>query len=650
MHHVLLIIFTHFIKHILGVWQVSNQELSRWNKRMAGGIYDDTIYLIGGAVIPKGVRAYQWTTETFLIDHNPLDTNIEGYGQYYTQHQHIVYMIVPQADYIATYNMQTNEFISNLVQIPISVSKFACLASQNQTLYVVGGADADENALNQLQILSVSTLQWTTDAPVMNEARGQLSCIVTNNYLWAFGGDFEDTFHITNERIHIPDIMQNSWNYVDEFLTDLAITRCISWNNIIYIIGGWSWNNDYHDTVYKMDVFNGSIISVDHLPFVSFESTPIIANAVLYVFGGLDDNGSGINNVLYLNLPTIHPSADSTRSPSKQPSHMPTSFPTVPTRMPTIAPTYGSTVSTSPPTLTGVLTPDPSHYPTTAHIVIYTISIVFHSCEQENEAPACGINQTTITGEVNAVIVAYIDYDTKILSSDIINNEVVMVLSIGMDEYNSSIGERMSDRIENELEDKYGDGIDVTVKETNGEDDTEPSKDNDSWTWSVIISVVIGAVIVAMVYCFRIKRCKRVLVQKQLQQDAKVANDNVSSAVIDEDEQMHNEEDLMESSNVNKKANHDLESMINVLNKVPLTLLVTKSDIETLATNDEILDEIEGEGENTVGMKNEGVVEMGYTHDGTRGAESGDVETKTMIGSNVCIPKQTTWGDAVEDV
>eukprot|EP01083_Nonionella_stella_P210537 762122_1 len=136
-------------------WQVSNDVLA-WNWRMAGGVYNDSIYLIGGSNDKKSVKQYQWTTHA-----------------------------------------------------SISVGKWGCLASQNGSLYVIGGYNSD--SLNRVQILTVSTLQWTTNAPVMKQARSDLSCIATNNYLWAFGGSDAtlNKINITNERIHMKKIMQN---------------------------------------------------------------------------------------------------------------------------------------------------------------------------------------------------------------------------------------------------------------------------------------------------------------------------------------------------------------------------------------------------------------------------------------------------------
>eukprot|EP01083_Nonionella_stella_P241949 844386_1 len=346
----LIIIFTQFLKIILGVWQVSEHEFPYWIKRMAGGIYNDSVYILGGkssSGYERSVYVYQWTTQSYasLTTHDPLPTDIYGDGQYWSQHHHILYMIVPDAgNTLATYNMQTNAFISNFIRIPTSVGKYGCLASHNETLYLVGGmTNGGSSIANELQILSLSTLQWMMDAPVMNNVRAQLPCIASNNYLWAFGGTQDiNTQHATNERIHIQNIMQNTWNYVDSLSFPACLTRCVSWHDVIYIVGGTDFVN-YYDTVYGMDAITGSILSMDHLPYASFESTVIIANAVLYVFGGLDGDIDMIN-WLYLNLPTSEPTATTTINPTRLPSSTPTIHPTqsptiIPTRSPTTVPT-----------------------------------------------------------------------------------------------------------------------------------------------------------------------------------------------------------------------------------------------------------------------------------------------------------------------
>eukprot|EP01083_Nonionella_stella_P135820 413167_1 len=120
---ILSIVFSQ-IRRIFSVWQGSGHYLDAWNWRMIGGIYNDAIYLIGGSNDKKGVIKYEWTTQTFISGVNQLDTDMYAYGQAWTQQQHLLYMIVPETDdtlnQLAIYNMQTDEFVPNFSQIPIS--------------------------------------------------------------------------------------------------------------------------------------------------------------------------------------------------------------------------------------------------------------------------------------------------------------------------------------------------------------------------------------------------------------------------------------------------------------------------------------------------------------------------------------------------
>eukprot|EP01083_Nonionella_stella_P147123 463718_1 len=162
--------------------------------------------------------------------------------------------------------------------------------------------------------------------------------------------------------------------------------------------------------------------------------------------------------------PTSTPTELPTLSPSRDPSSIPTTIPSRPSITPTKSPTNPpSSDPTNNPIKFPTISPshDPSsepspfatRYPTVPTINApysnYTISILF-DCEPEDVVHACDINKTTITRQVSAIIVAYIDpyYNTALLSTDIINDEVVIILSIQTDEYNSLIGEAIGDRIE----------------------------------------------------------------------------------------------------------------------------------------------------------------------------------------------------------
>eukprot|EP01083_Nonionella_stella_P108005 313564_1 len=316
-----------------GTWQVQTADEAVFHTSIAGGVYNDTIYLIGGnGENSKQVTKYQWRKGIFSTEPNKLHTAINGYGQYWTQKDSILYLIVPisiteltengTANHIATYNLETNEFISNLTQIVEPVSVFGCLASSSlyESVYVVGGWNY--GSLNLIQMLNLSTLQWLA-APAMNQPRDSSGCIVHNGYLWAFGGFYNGNLGLhSNERINTTSIMQNKWHNVDPFPNVTAPARCVSWKGVIYIFGS-------DGNVYLLNASTGVIaLSVDHLPYQYIQFAPIISNGILYVFGTYKEgeNLRFTDKWIYLNLtssttgPTLSPSHDLSKTPSNDPT------------------------------------------------------------------------------------------------------------------------------------------------------------------------------------------------------------------------------------------------------------------------------------------------------------------------------------------
>eukprot|EP01083_Nonionella_stella_P217551 781017_1 len=318
---------------------------------MAVGAYNDTIYLIGGKIQSRRATAFNWKTDTFSsIVPNPLiETQVFGYGQFWTQQQHLLYLIALN-DQIGMYNLATNVFTSELTAIPVSITRYGCLASQYQHLYVVGGFNSINRSLNQVHILNTETLQWA-NAPLMNDPRDNSACIVSNDYLWVFAGYWNQlSLHLTtNERIHVPKMMNNSWHYVDPLLEPTTTARCVSWNDVIYIIGGQDSARSLY-IVYLMDMESGSIVDFQPLPYPNSQSAPIIANSNLYVFGGWRDHITGdlSSECVYFPLPSSDPSRYPTIVPSPTTASPTTPSPTTPS--PTTPSTSAPLLPTLPPT------------------------------------------------------------------------------------------------------------------------------------------------------------------------------------------------------------------------------------------------------------------------------------------------------------
>eukprot|EP01083_Nonionella_stella_P004555 13196_1 len=595
----------------------------------------------------------------------------------------------------------------------------ACVTSTAEYLIFLGGCktencfDIYDIYLTDFRLMSFSTFTWIRNAPDFDLVRTHAECITHNDKLWIFGGRSIATNPnygyslATNQYIDISVVTNNmaaNWMYTAPLSTPLYSINAIGVGDLIYLVSG---NNDI---VHILNTTNHSMtfISPANMVQVTGDAGIVLHHSNTHVFGGSDNN----NVWQYYNLnstavdasinittkgPTYHPSYYPSYNPSYPPSSHPSYTPITghPSSFPSAVPSFypsSNTQNTTPPTTanptfqsptshptssTGEPSSTPTVYPTLAPILqtiapsftstrlptsptgrsdaittMYTISITFPNCGKEDAINACDINKTTMANQ----IVAYIDYDTSILSTDIINNEVVVIVSITMDEYNSLIGETISDRIENELERTYGDDIDVIVKRTDDANDTGPTKENDSL--GVIVSVVIGMVILISFATILYRRHKRKhvliqnnqsMVQKELEQDAKVANNNS----INEVEQMDDKEDSIESlyANRNDKSGRrttgddQLRSMSDALNKVPLDLLVTKRDIETIGVE-------EREGEKKGHMNNDKQVEMEYTQEGVdKNTVMNSTEFGTTSGQgNADVIKQTSKGDAMDNI
>eukprot|EP01083_Nonionella_stella_P285031 970244_1 len=173
-------------------WTTSTNLLIHSDDQMSIGVHNDTIWLIGGRDFPTQLTQYKVRTQTMTnFGDNALTASIKGYGQYWTQQNHMVYIIDQSTgNSLCTYNMITNQFQSNWMSITFNtyVGDDGCLASDAQYLYVTGGEDGNALGLKTLQMLSLSTHQWTTSPPNMNVGRKYHACIVHNTYLWAMGG------------------------------------------------------------------------------------------------------------------------------------------------------------------------------------------------------------------------------------------------------------------------------------------------------------------------------------------------------------------------------------------------------------------------------------------------------------------------------
>eukprot|EP01083_Nonionella_stella_P047433 126925_1 len=344
-----LVAFALCIKRITTAsWVKHNDTSLTWDDASAVGVYNDTIFIIGGYRKTRQVTEYQWTTASYTVKQSDvLNEDIHGTAQFWAQKQHILYLIQPTGDAIATYDMQTEQLTTDVYTIPTDVTSGGCLAATDHHLYVIGGYHYTH--LDTVQILDFSTEEWT-NGPSMRKTRESLACITHNDYLWAFGGTQE-----TSERISMNPISQNAWQYIDSFQYEVYALRCVAWEETIYIIGMRCYSNcdgeEYWAMVKTVDSVTGTITTLaDAAPYASASASPIIVDDILYVFGGTRSRAwpwnPEISEMYYYILPTDNPTKNPTKSPTQTQSNNPTKNPTKSsTKNPTKYPTELSPVS-----------------------------------------------------------------------------------------------------------------------------------------------------------------------------------------------------------------------------------------------------------------------------------------------------------------
>eukprot|EP01083_Nonionella_stella_P141106 434141_1 len=367
--HFYLIICIHIVK---AVWITPSDPLMPYaDDEMAIGAYNDTIWLIGGYKQRKQTTQFKVVTQTFTnFEANALSSSIRGHSQYWSQQNHIIYLIDPiTGNSFCIYDLMNNQFTSNWMDITFStnVGYRGCLSSTPQHLYVSGGYNGQWH--NILQIVSLSSYEWVNSPPNMNVNRSSHACIVHNNYLWAIGG-FDGSSKLKSiERVFVPDITNNEWILSSDLSTRLSALRVVEWYDTLYVVGGWDSYDDRVDMMHVIDGNTGDVsLSPDSLPFIGRWISPIIYDDILYAFGGM---GSPRDKWAYYPLPQIpsHPSTvtpDPSNIPTQTPSKAPIKVPSDgPSKAPTVIPSEAPTPAPIPaPNPTKKPTPNPTRRPT----------------------------------------------------------------------------------------------------------------------------------------------------------------------------------------------------------------------------------------------------------------------------------------------
>ena len=168
--------------------------------------------------------------------------------------------------------------------MPAARRDFSAVANE-RFIFVIGGCDADDRAVNTLFRLSLETYQWTTMAP-MRTARASCAGVLLGDYLYIFGGS--GYYNLTSVERY--SIIGNNW----EDLPDMAAARwrhcaVAALRNKIYILGGFP-----HTRV--LEVFDTALLqwrteaSLCDMPMERGGAAAVVLkNRYLVLIGGLDE-------------------------------------------------------------------------------------------------------------------------------------------------------------------------------------------------------------------------------------------------------------------------------------------------------------------------------------------------------------------------
>ena len=269
------------------------------SRAYAAGLYQDVIFLLSHEGPSNGGKAqieYNITSDSFTMSYaNPYSV-LGSYSQFWVQVGHKIYTEWASSgtSYINEFDLSTKTWTPQIATMPINTHFFGCIAGNKDYLYIIGG----EQPAGSLQIFSFADDSWTL-GPNLNHNKRSTSCayVEATNKLYALPPGIESISTI--------NINSNAWQIAND-PSNLAVGRY--WANAavhgqyIYMVGG-------HTTVIASDqvliidsVTDAITLSSDTLVFGVSRASPIVANNVLYVFGGYDLSYAHIQQWQYKNL------------------------------------------------------------------------------------------------------------------------------------------------------------------------------------------------------------------------------------------------------------------------------------------------------------------------------------------------------------
>ncbi|KAI9081064.1 hypothetical protein K1719_037044 [Acacia pycnantha] len=190
-------------------------------------------------------------------------------------------------------------------------SHSATLFGEERVVIFGGSGEGDSNYLNDLHILDLRTMRWTSpevkgDLPVPRDSHTTLAI---GNKLFVYGGDSGDQYH---GNVNVLDLDTMTWSKLSVQGPSPGVRAGHAAVNIgtkVYIIGGVG-DKLYYSDVWVFDICTCSWTQLEirgPQPQGRFSHTAVVADMGIVIYGGCGEDERPLDELLVLQLGAEHP-------------------------------------------------------------------------------------------------------------------------------------------------------------------------------------------------------------------------------------------------------------------------------------------------------------------------------------------------------
>ncbi|BAT95130.1 hypothetical protein VIGAN_08179500 [Vigna angularis var. angularis] len=190
-------------------------------------------------------------------------------------------------------------------------SHTATLVGDERVVIFGGSGEGDGNYLNDLHVLDLRTMRWTSpqvkgDLPVPRDSH---STLAIGNRLFVYGGDCGDQYQ---GDVNVLDMDTMTWSRLKIQGSSPGVRAghaAVSIGTKVYIIGGVG-DKRYYNDIWVFDICTCSWAQLDFRgqpPQGRFSHTAVVADMDIAIYGGCGEDERPLNELLVLQLGAEHP-------------------------------------------------------------------------------------------------------------------------------------------------------------------------------------------------------------------------------------------------------------------------------------------------------------------------------------------------------